>query len=152
MRLARGGHDAARIPPQEHGRGRIYYWLKMKHEKEDTKPTLAEYASRYRMRGEKIVACHMLSRRNDNKYFGQWLVLNVRFRDVRAVVVLRRVLPLPVLELQPDESRHLGEQAISTRALEELARMAFGCAQVPSRRGRERSARATGRSTCHCGA
>eukprot|EP00973_Karenia_brevis_P056241 7821311-Karenia_brevis.AAC.1 len=42
---------------------------------------LETYAREYEMQGEKAIACVMLSRFSD-EYYGQWLVLNVPWRDL----------------------------------------------------------------------
>ncbi|CAE8671044.1 unnamed protein product, partial [Polarella glacialis] len=61
--------------------GGICGWLLELHRKSGSTASLAAFANTYKMQGEKIVACDMVSRMND-KYYGQWLVLHVPFRSV----------------------------------------------------------------------
>ena len=63
-------------------------------------PTLDEFARDYVMRGEKIVAAQTLSR-NNNKFYGQWLMLHVPFD--RATDFLRDEID----ELVPQSLRYL---------------------------------------------
>ena len=59
--------------------GEVVQWLKKAHEKADTVLDLGEFASAYKMFGEKVVAAETVSIFND-KYFGQWLMLFKPFR------------------------------------------------------------------------
>ncbi|OLP85771.1 hypothetical protein AK812_SmicGene33220, partial [Symbiodinium microadriaticum] len=60
--------------------GRICAWLRRHHVADSRGLSLEEFAARYVVRGEKLVAADMLSRLND-KFYGQWLMLHVPFRD-----------------------------------------------------------------------
>ncbi|CAE8670521.1 unnamed protein product [Polarella glacialis] len=61
--------------------GGICGWLLELHRKSGSTASVAAFANMYKMQGEKIVACDMVSRMND-KYYGQWLVLHVPFSSV----------------------------------------------------------------------
>ncbi len=80
--------------------GKIHQWLERRHQASGSEQSLDHYANDYRMRGEQIVACHMLSRRND-RYFGQWLVLNVPFRKIS------ELLQPDAVALVPEEDRYM---------------------------------------------
>ena len=43
--------------------------------------SLGIFANQYKTRGEKLVAADTLSRMND-RYYGQWLALNIPFREL----------------------------------------------------------------------
>ena len=60
--------------------GEIAGWLKDKWQAAGRPLALEEFANRYQMQGEKVVACVMGSRLKD-KFYGQWLLLNIPFRD-----------------------------------------------------------------------
>jgi hypothetical protein len=45
-------------------------------------PSVEEFARRYAMQGEKLVSVEMVYELND-KFFGQWLTMNVPFRDMK---------------------------------------------------------------------
>ncbi|CAK9101303.1 ATP-dependent DNA helicase PIF1 [Durusdinium trenchii] len=61
------------------GRGDIIQWIQRAHAKADTALDLADFACQCRCFGEKVIAAEMVSVFND-KFFGQWLMLNVPFR------------------------------------------------------------------------
>ncbi|CAE7870654.1 unnamed protein product, partial [Symbiodinium necroappetens] len=75
-------------------------WKKQQQEDGDSR-TLVEFANDVPMDGEKIVGCAMVSRLND-KFFGQWLVLNVPFRTITELV------PAVVKERVPSTDKYLG--------------------------------------------
>ena len=59
--------------------GKICAWMKkLRHEEGRDHVSLEDFAVEYNMQAEKIVAAQTLSRFND-KFFGQWLMLNVPF-------------------------------------------------------------------------
>ena len=75
--------------------GDIIDWLVKKHRCTDTTATLIQFAREYQTRGEKVIAAEMYWRMND-KYFGQWLALNVPFaalQDLLVAEVVNRVPP-----------------------------------------------------------
>eukprot|EP00439_Symbiodinium_sp_Y106_P008083 s9194_g1.t1 len=59
---------------------KICAWLKRHHATDSRGLSLEDFATNYVVRGEKLVAADMLSRLND-KFYGQWLLLHVPFRD-----------------------------------------------------------------------
>ncbi|CAE7575493.1 pif1 [Symbiodinium sp. CCMP2592] len=59
--------------------GDVVAWLQKAHAAADTPLDLGEFASVYPTFGEKIIAAETVGIFND-KYFGQWLMLNVPFR------------------------------------------------------------------------
>ncbi|CAE7707363.1 pif1 [Symbiodinium sp. CCMP2592] len=59
--------------------GDVVAWLQKAHAAADTPLDLGEFASAYPTFGEKIIAAETVGIFND-KYFGQWLMLNVPFR------------------------------------------------------------------------
>ena len=61
--------------------GEILKHIRGKHEGTDLSEDLEAFARAYHTRGEVMIASIVLSRFND-KYYGQWLVLNMPFRDV----------------------------------------------------------------------
>ncbi|CAE8727229.1 unnamed protein product, partial [Polarella glacialis] len=81
--------------------GGICGWLLKLHRKSGSTAALAAFANTYKMQGEKIVACDMVSRMND-KYYGQWLVLHVPFSSVTDFV------KPTVLLLVPAADKYLG--------------------------------------------
>eukprot|EP00438_Fugacium_kawagutii_P000653 Skav222305 [mRNA] locus=scaffold1249:3867:8406:+ [translate_table: standard] len=62
--------------------GEIHAWLEKKYKQRgpDDGRSLEAFARDYVMYGEKIVAANMLSRLND-RFYGQWLMLHVPFKD-----------------------------------------------------------------------
>ena len=60
--------------------GDVISWLQKAYEAADTALDLGEFATAYSTFGEKIIAAEMVSVFND-KYFGQWLMLNMPFRN-----------------------------------------------------------------------
>ena len=61
--------------------GKICAWMKkLRHEEGRDHVSLEDFAVEYNMQAEKIVAAQTLSRFND-KFFGQWLMLNVPFKS-----------------------------------------------------------------------
>ncbi|CAE8650829.1 unnamed protein product [Polarella glacialis] len=81
--------------------GGICGWLRELHRKSGSTASLTAFANTYKMQGEKIVACDMVSRMND-KYYGQWLVLHVPFSSVTDF------LKPNVLLLVPAADKYLG--------------------------------------------
>jgi len=65
-----------------------------------TEVPLQDFANAYEMHGEKVVACDMLSRKND-RFFGQWLLLHVPFRRVETLV------PPGIGDLVPATDRYM---------------------------------------------
>lgn len=64
--------------------GRIAGWLQKSYKKFGAPgQSMEAYANNYQTNGEKVVACGMGSRLRD-KFYGQWLVLNVPFRRMAA--------------------------------------------------------------------
>lgn len=61
--------------------GEISGWLKAKWEESEKDQSLPAYANQYVMQGEKVVACSFNSRLKD-KFYGQWLLVNVPFQNV----------------------------------------------------------------------
>ena len=61
--------------------GDVVAWLQKAHAAADTALDLGEFASVYPTFGEKIIAAETVGIFND-KYFGQWLMLNLPFRAV----------------------------------------------------------------------
>eukprot|EP00971_Amphidinium_carterae_P334234 6469387-Amphidinium_carterae.2 len=64
--------------------GDIAGWLKRLHNAippEADKPTLEDFAVNFVMKGQQLVSADMLSRMND-RWYGQWLVLNVPFLNM----------------------------------------------------------------------
>ena len=82
-------------------KGKICNWLKKIHENTETEDSLEEFACSYKMRGEKVVAAEMLSRLND-RYYGQWVLLHVPFRE------LRELLDVAELDRVPVEYKYMG--------------------------------------------
>ena len=60
--------------------GQILQWLQAKHRESESTRALEQFAAEYKMAGEKLVAADMLSRLND-RFYGQWLMLHVPFKD-----------------------------------------------------------------------
>ena len=60
--------------------GHIAHWLRQLAPQRCSTSELHAFASDYKPAGEKAVACEVLSRLND-KWCGQWLMMNVPFRD-----------------------------------------------------------------------
>ncbi|CAE8608166.1 unnamed protein product, partial [Polarella glacialis] len=77
--------------------GGICGWLLELHRKSGSTASLAAFANTYKMQGEKIVACDMVSRMND-KYYGQWLVLHVPFSSVTDFVKPNVLLLVPAAD------------------------------------------------------
>ena len=66
--------------------GEVCAWLKKKHAAQGQEgETLGEFAARYKMEGEKVVAADLVSRLSD-KHYGQWLTLHKPFRHLRDLV------------------------------------------------------------------
>lgn len=78
--------------------GKILKHIRAAHEDSDLSKDLEAFAREYKTRGEVMIASIVLSRFND-AYYGQWLVLNVPFRDISD-------LWLPEVELVPKEYQH----------------------------------------------
>ncbi|CAE8592102.1 unnamed protein product, partial [Polarella glacialis] len=77
--------------------GGICGWLRELHRKSGSTASLTAFANTYKMQGEKIVACDMVSRMND-KYYGQWLVLHVPFSSVTDFVKPNVLLLVPAAD------------------------------------------------------
>eukprot|EP00434_Breviolum_minutum_P045362 symbB.v1.2.040649.t1/scaffold7408.1/size11443/1 len=75
--------------------GDVVAWLQKAHAAADTPLDLGAFASAFQTFGEKVVAAEVVSIFND-KYFGQWLMLNVPFRaakDLLDAKVMEQVPP-----------------------------------------------------------
>ncbi|CAJ1330913.1 unnamed protein product, partial [Effrenium voratum] len=66
--------------------GEIAGWLKAQWRSAGQPDTLQNFANAYRPQGEKVVACGVGSRLRD-KFYGQWLLLNVPFRTRSALLL-----------------------------------------------------------------
>lgn len=80
--------------------GGIAGWLKEKWQKDGQGTDLTSFAQGYVADGEKIVACAMGSRLRD-KYFGQWLMLHVPFKEPR------EFMEAPGVNKAPQTDRYL---------------------------------------------
>jgi ASC-1-like (ASCH) protein/type II secretory pathway component PulJ len=65
--------------------GNIAHWLKQLHKTAESHQDLHTFAQEYKMQGEQIVAVDMFSRLND-KFYGQWLVMNIPFSQIRDLI------------------------------------------------------------------
>eukprot|EP00973_Karenia_brevis_P050972 7078948-Karenia_brevis.AAC.1 len=80
--------------------GRVSDWLRHKHKRAvaagETEALLETFALEYPLFGEQLIAADMLSWRND-KHCGQWLMLNVPFRNPEEFFSEKvdRLVPLP---------------------------------------------------------
>ena len=73
--------------------GAIAGWLKKVWQRAENSESLEAFANAYKSNGEKVVACALGSRLRD-KFYGQWLLLNVPFRSVAELLnqdILQRV-------------------------------------------------------------
>lgn len=61
--------------------GEIHQWVKRAYKQSDQTVTLEDFANSCPMRGERLIACDMLSIFND-RWFAQWLTLRKPFRDL----------------------------------------------------------------------
>eukprot|EP00971_Amphidinium_carterae_P130373 2582834-Amphidinium_carterae.3 len=81
-------------------KGEIISWMKKMHatylqETEDTEPqSLKEFANSCPMRSEKLVAASMVSRLRD-EYYGQWMVLNIPYQSMEALLDEHTVAMVP---------------------------------------------------------
>jgi hypothetical protein len=91
---------------------------------------LEEFAREYHTKGEKLIAADTLFRMND-KYYGQWLALNVPFKKLEDLLLPDVVEKIPkrylyialALELRPDYWREAGlHQAKADMELEAVNR------------------------------
>lgn len=80
--------------------GTICHWLKKLHKTSGSDMSLGEWAAQYQMQGEKVVAPEMNTRRQD-KFYGQWLVLNKPFHD------LAEFTNRPELEKVPEQMKYM---------------------------------------------
>lgn len=60
--------------------GEVAGWLKEAWQEASTELDLPQFANQYIMEGEKVVACTFNSRLKD-RFYGQWLLMNIPFRD-----------------------------------------------------------------------
>ena len=81
--------------------GGISFWLRNLWRKAGGESSLEDFANNHKCKGDSIVACDMVSRRND-KYYGQWLMLNVEFRSAS------EFLSTEVDDLVPATDKYLG--------------------------------------------
>ena len=81
-------------------KGEIARWIRERFQEDTTGQELEDFANNCPMEGEKLVACEMLSVFND-RWFGQWLVLNVAFRDIQ------ELLPPDVVDRVPMQFQHV---------------------------------------------
>ena len=89
--------------------GEIAGWLKAQWRSAGQPDTLQNFANAYRPQGEKAVACGVGSRLRD-KFYGQWLLLNVPFRT-------RSTLLLPeIAERVPPTDRWLATCVVCPQA------------------------------------
>ena len=75
--------------------GDVVAWLQKAYAAADTALDLGAFASAFQTFGEKVIAAEVVSIFND-KYFGQWLMLNVPFRaakDLLDATIMDRVPP-----------------------------------------------------------
>ena len=80
--------------------GEIIQYLKKAYaEQAAPSQSLEEFARAFRLRGEKLVAASMVSRLRD-LYYGQWMALNVPFRN------LDDLLPENVVARVPDKLKY----------------------------------------------
>ena len=89
--------------------GNIIQWIRKQHAEAESQQTLEEFANDCPCSGEKCIGAEMYSIFND-KHFGQWLALNMPFRDlddfllpsIVAKVPDKHVLHACALELAPE--------------------------------------------------
>ena len=84
--------------------GTINKWLRQKHQRlaqQGDEQDLQSYANSFVMNGEQVVACHMNSTQND-RYYGQWLVLHVPFCSMDEFALARNVA-----DLVPEQFQYL---------------------------------------------
>lgn len=62
-------------------KGEIVRWVRKRHAEAESQQTLEEFANDCQCRGEKCIGAEMYSIFND-KHFGQWMALNLPFRDL----------------------------------------------------------------------
>ena len=74
--------------------GEVISSLQKEYEEADTASDLGEFATAYRTFGEKIIAAEMVSIFND-KFFGQWLMLHVPFRDAASFLIPEVMAKVP---------------------------------------------------------
>ena len=79
---ARGKISLLSLQRKTNKAGKISAWMKRRREEGREHLTLEDFGVDYKMQVEKIVAAQTLSRLNE-KFFGQWLMLNVPFEAVR---------------------------------------------------------------------
>ncbi len=113
--------------------GAIAGWLAQAWKAQGKPGTIEAFANDYQMSGEKVVACATGSRLRD-KFYGQWLVLHIPFRDPT------ELLQIPGLENVPATDKYLAiclasqhPVAVATwthRAMQEEEMLAEGIAQT----------------------
>ena len=75
--------------------GGVSAWLKKKHAAQaEPGEALEQFAARYKMQGEKVVAADMGSRLGD-KFYGQWLTLNMPFKKLNDFVDEEQLKKVP---------------------------------------------------------
>lgn len=96
--------------------GNIAGWLQTAHHLRGQGQSLEEFVASYKMKGEKVVAIDYLSWLNDRRY-GQWLVMNVPFRNLQDLV------PAEVTALVPKAHKYL---AMCVKSEDPVAARVFG--------------------------
>lgn len=77
--------------------GEVIQWLQRLHKKavkEGCDKSLEEFAREYKCRGEKVIAAACVSRLRD-RYYGQWMVLNVPFKSMDKLLTKEIVEKVP---------------------------------------------------------
>ena len=75
-------------------RGAILHWLRRHHLASKNDLSLEMFARQYKTTGEKIIAAETVRVSND-KFFGQWLAMNVPFRDLHSFLQPHLVAKVP---------------------------------------------------------
>lgn len=79
-------------------KGEIHQWVKRAYKEADQTVTLEAFANSCAMRGERVIACDMLSLFND-RWFAQWLTLRKPFRDLNDLLDANVIAKVPGLRL-----------------------------------------------------
>lgn len=74
--------------------GQIIRYLKQKHKAAETTESLETFAQKFKPRGEKLIAADTVSRLRD-RYYGQWMALNLPFVDLSDFLVKDIVEKVP---------------------------------------------------------
>jgi len=77
--------------------GAIAGWLTQIWKAQGQPDTIEAFANAFSMSGEKVVACAMGSRLRD-KFFGQWLVLHVPFRNPIELLQIPELANVPTTD------------------------------------------------------